>query len=387
MGADVLDRGSQKILNILSHPLRRDIVKSLEEGPGSYSMIMLECGLDPNHDSGLFSYHLNGLIGSNIIKRLKDGYELTDLGRRALAIARSAEGLGEGRKQGGTSTPSSESERRRSIDLAKVVRVEPMEEASIRIDLEDCMIQRGSVYWGLTRKTIGVDEVTYLWRLHDGSVIFEVRDPGYGGKGWTMHHLREDGLFTLGGAVEITKGGQKAIESFNEAWMGKILRVYPLPLEIGKKWSHESRSLQTSTNPAVTGWESRDGTSTYTGEVMGEYGVTIDSNSFDCLLLREVVVSSGTTTRQDGEVDVGDPTLRVLMDRYLNPQGRLRLEHLWYTQEGGKRSMTRDEAQRKAGSNFDEMDYAGRTWYRVIQVPLDEPRPPEAKRWIKGDGN
>lgn len=279
--------------------------------------------------------------------------------------------------------PCKESEERRSIDRTKIVQIEPVEKATITICMDDCMIQQGSVYWGLTKKTIGVDKVTSLWMLQDGSIVFEVRDPGREDLGWAIHHLKEDGLYTLGGAVEIKKEGQKALESFNEAWMGKTLCVYPLPLEIGKRWSHESRSLQTSTNPAVTGWESREGTSTYTGEVVGQYRVTIDSSCFDCLLVREVVVSSGVTRHEDGEVEVEDPTLRVLMDRYLNPQGRLRLEYLWYTQQGGKRSMTREEAEMKAGTNFEEMDYARRTWYRVIPVPLDESRPPEAMKWIK----
>ena len=380
---------SRNLLRSLSHPLRRDIVRSLEHGSGSYSTLMVACGLDPNHDSGLFSYHLNELINSRIVQRRTDRYQLTDLGRQALSIAQSAEVLG--RVRLGTGLPTNKkvssraSDTRRAIDRAKIIQVAPAEEALIRICMDDCGVQQGRVYWGLTKKTVGVDKVAAVWKLQDGSTVFEVREPGCESIGWAIHHLREDGLYTLGGVVEIEKEGQRALVTYNEAWMGKTMRVYPLPLEVGRKWIHESRSLQTSTNPMVTGWESIEGTSTYTGEVVGQYVVTIDSSRFECLLIREVVVGSGAIVRGDGEVEIQDPSLRVLMDRYLNPQGRLRLEYLWSTEEAGKRSMTREEAERKAGPDFERMAYAGRTWYRTTRVPLDEPRPPEAKKWIKGE--
>jgi len=371
----------------MSHPLRRDIAKSLEDGPGSYSAVMLTCGLDPNHDSGLFSYHLNELMKSRIVQRQTDRYELTDLGRQALGMARSAEAMSHAGQPGGSpmnkKDSSKGSERRRAIDRAKTVRITTVEQPAMRICMDDCGVEQGSVYWGLTKKTVGVDKVTALWRLHDGSTVFQVREPGAERLGWSMHHLREDGLYTLGGVLQMEKDGQRALVTYNEGWMGKPMRVYPLPLEPGRKWTDECRSLQTSTNPAVTGWESIEGTSTYTGEVVGQYTVAIDSIDFNCLLVREVVVGKGAIRREGGELKVQDPSVRVLMDRYLNSQARLRLEYLWYTKEGGNRSMTRGEAERKAGPNFEEMDYAGRTWYRVNRVPLDEPRPPEARKWIK----
>lgn len=386
-GACSLGPASQDLLRALSHPLRRDIAKSLEDGPESYSALMLTCGLDPNHDSGLFSYHLNELIKSRIVQRRPDRYSLTDLGTQALSIARSAEAMGQAVQQGGLPTRRKNSgkgsERRRAIDRAKKIGIKPVDQPTIRICIDDCSVEQGNVYWGLTKKTVGVDKVTALWKLHDGSTVFEVREPGAEKTGWAMHHLREDGLYTLGGVLEMEKDGQRAVVTYDEGWMGKAMRVYPLPLEVGRKWAYECRSLQTSTNPSVTGWGSIEGTSTYTGEVVGQYRVTIDANHFDCLLVREVVVGKGAIRREGGELKIHDPSLRVLMDRYLNSQGRLRLEYLWYTQEGGKKPMTREEAERKAGSNFEEMDYAGRTWYRVNRVPLDEPRPPEAKKWIR----
>lgn len=347
---------------------------------------MVTCGLDPNHDSGLFSYHLNELVKSSIIQRQTDHYNLTDLGRKALSVARSAEAIDQTRQQRGLpmnrKEPKRGSARRREIDRAKSVCIIPVEEPSIRICMDDCSVELGGVYWGLTKKTVGVDKVTALWKLHDGSTLFEVREPGCEERGWAMHHLREDGLHSLGGVLDMEKDGQRTTVMYNEGWMGKTMRVYPLPLELGRRWSYECRSLQTSTSPDVTGWESIEGRSTYTGEVVEQCTVTIDQNRFDCLLVREIVVSRGAIRREGGELKVQDPSLRVLIDRYLNCQGRLRLEYLWYTQKGGNRSMTREEAEQKAGPEFEEMRYAGRDWYRVSRVPLDEPRPPEAKKWI-----
>ncbi len=106
--------------------------------------------------------------------------------------------------------PERGSERRREIDRAKSVRIARVEEPTIRICMDDCSVELGGVFWGLTKKTVGVDKVTALWKLHDDSTLFEVREPGCEDRGWAMHHLREDGLHSLGGVLEMGKDGQRA---------------------------------------------------------------------------------------------------------------------------------------------------------------------------------
>jgi len=111
------------------------------------------------------------------------------------------------------------------------------------------------------------------------------------------------------------------------------------------------------------------------GEVLGQFKVSIGDKTFNCLLLKEVIETGAILTRPDNEREKYDLWIRVMMDRYLNEKGKLRLEHLWYCHEGGRKLMTEEEARRSAGPIFQKTNYMGKEWYRVDQVELDEPLP------------
>jgi len=68
------------VLQSISHPLRMTVMEKLEDQPETFSGVMILCGLDPNHSSGLFNYHLTELIKSEIVQKGGEVYRLTDFG-------------------------------------------------------------------------------------------------------------------------------------------------------------------------------------------------------------------------------------------------------------------------------------------------------------------
>jgi len=68
------------VLQSISHPLRMTVMEKLEAKPETFSGVMVLCGLDPNHSSGLFNYHLSELIRSEIVRKDGEVYCLTNFG-------------------------------------------------------------------------------------------------------------------------------------------------------------------------------------------------------------------------------------------------------------------------------------------------------------------
>lgn len=367
---------ASNILRSISHPLRMTMIETLEAQPKTFSGIMLSCGLNPNFDSGLFYYHRTELIESQIVEKDVDFYRLTDFGHAVLEVLKMME------TKCSFFRSKKESKVYREVKkLEKKVKIVPVENPDLTIEKEGCKLELGEVYWGVTLKTVGVEKVTAMWPLSDGSIMYETRDPGYEHEGYNVLHLTENGLYVIETLFEAKKGEEKAILRFG---LGeRKTPIVPLPLEAGRKIEYESQNLQLSTNAKVTGWKSFEGERKVRGEVMGQFNISIDNKVFNCLLLREVIETSGVFTWQDGAQEKYEPCIRIMMDRYLNENGRLRLEHLWYCEEGGRKSMTREEAKKSAGPIFQETTYAGTRWFRVHQVELDEPRPEEAKAYIK----
>lgn len=354
------------ILQSVSHPLRMMIIESLGSQPESFSSIMLSCGLDPNYDSGLFYYHLSDLIKSGIVQKEGDVYRLTDFGLAVLRILGSVKSeLSSSKKKEG----KPEKSLKRPEKKVKIVQVD---KPSLIISREDCELNLGQIYWGVSLRTVGSDKVCAVWPLSDGSIMYEMRDPREENGGSAMLHLTDEGLFALEDIFEYVKGGERTTLRFVTG--GTKSLILPLPLAVGKKVEYRSQPLDLSTNAKVTGWKSIEGERKVKGEVVGQFNVEIDSKGFNCLLLREVIENSAIQTKEDGTREKRDPVLRVMMDRYLNENGRLRLEYLWYCEKGGSRSMSREEAKKKAGPIFEELTYDGTRWFRVIQVELDEPR-------------
>lgn len=69
-----------RVLKIVSNPVRKAILQSLERTSLRFSDVMRACGLDPNHDTGPFFYHLSLLTDAGLVEKKDSEYRLTDLG-------------------------------------------------------------------------------------------------------------------------------------------------------------------------------------------------------------------------------------------------------------------------------------------------------------------
>jgi len=356
------------ILQGISHRLRIAIIESLVARPRTFSAIMAICGLNPNFDSGLFYYHLSELIGRGIVEKEGGVYRLTSFGNSVYKVIKTLETERSALVEHDRGpSPVNKREVKRPV---KKVEIMPVGKHNLTIEKGDCELKMEGVYWGVTCKTVGYDKVCAVWPLSDGSIMYEMREPGYEKDGYALLHLKDDGLYTIEVVYDQDEGGEKAtIRSSN------FPPTLPLPLSVGVKYEFSSTTLETSTNAKVTGWMSIEGARRVKGEVLGQFKVSIGDKAFNCLLLREVIETGAILTRPDGEREKHDLWIRVMMDRYLNEKGKLRLEHLWYCHEGGRKSMTEEEARKSAGPIFQKINYMGKEWYRVDQVELDEPLP------------
>jgi hypothetical protein len=68
------------ILRTISNPIRCYLIQSLKGNAMVFSDLMRACGLDPNFDTGNFSYHLSVLLDSNIVVKKENEYQLTTFG-------------------------------------------------------------------------------------------------------------------------------------------------------------------------------------------------------------------------------------------------------------------------------------------------------------------
>jgi len=74
-----------------ANPIRMSIIQSLEDGPISFTEVMRASGLDPNFDTGPFTYHLSVLLDSRIVEKADNKYQLTSFGNTTANIIGSLE--------------------------------------------------------------------------------------------------------------------------------------------------------------------------------------------------------------------------------------------------------------------------------------------------------
>lgn len=75
-------RLSDIMFSTLGHLLRRSILLALKDSSLPFSELMRICGLNPDHDSGLFVYHLSQLTTLKLIERTGEEYRLSSFGER-----------------------------------------------------------------------------------------------------------------------------------------------------------------------------------------------------------------------------------------------------------------------------------------------------------------
>ncbi len=79
------------MLGALSNPLRRRILRRLEEGPTSFTEVMRAAGID---DSPKLSFHLRTLQEDGLILHAEEMYRLSENGREAVRVLKEVDDLG-----------------------------------------------------------------------------------------------------------------------------------------------------------------------------------------------------------------------------------------------------------------------------------------------------
>lgn len=74
-----------KVHKALGNETRLHILEELKEKPLIYTHLMKNLGMDVGRDRGKFTYHLNILKDSGLIKQEGDMYRITERGEAALA--------------------------------------------------------------------------------------------------------------------------------------------------------------------------------------------------------------------------------------------------------------------------------------------------------------
>lgn len=212
-------------------------------------------------------------------------------------------------------------------------------------------------------------QIDGVYHLADGAVLYEtsdprlreISDPRVQGDVWIKGFflLKENGFYYLGGfsSHDISVVVDPAHPSF-----------LSLPLYVGKKFHRTVREFVILEGaPHVPEIEKRKEKlhirfTKLEGEVMAQCHVKVKDEEHDCLLLRDYIRSHVTKcyTNRNEEYDYS-----VLLDRYIGDDGLLHLEHLWYCQDGGTKSMSEERARTEAKALFKKTQYAGKEWYRV----------------------
>jgi len=80
-----------QVLQAVGNPIRKVAIESLRKGRMRFSQLLASCGLNYDHDTGHFYYHLSELMDKRIVKKVGDAYHLTEFGQKVARILDSLE--------------------------------------------------------------------------------------------------------------------------------------------------------------------------------------------------------------------------------------------------------------------------------------------------------
>lgn len=235
------------------------------------------------------------------------------------------------------------------------VEVIKVREPSLRITERNFQFELGKTYIGMTASTmrdVAPYEIDGIYRLTDGAVLYETADPRRQGSKW-LFTLKKDGFYYMGG--------------FSPSDFSIVTDpVYPsflsLPLHVGKQFIRSVRHILISSDPERHGWRLREYFQKLNGEIIGQHNVKVGDEEHECLLLRDRI-RSHVTKWYASKAENYDYS--VLLDRYIREDGMLQLEHIWYCEEGGVKSISEEKARKEAKDLFKKTSYADKEWYRV----------------------
>ena len=246
------------------------------------------------------------------------------------------------------------------------VEVHLVHEPTVRITKSSFDLETGHIYSGMTA-TLIADVAPYrldgIYSLTDGSLLYETSDPRVKGSKW-FFLLKEEGFYYLGGTSDILVAVDPDCPSF-----------LPLPLYVGRNLERTTRYFavhrRSNKDRKPVGKVFTARLTRLQGRILGQYYVKVENEEHNCLLLRDVITSQATKWYSNNEEKYD---YSVLLDRYIKEDGLLHLEHIWYCQDGGKRSTSEAEARKEAKALFKKTKYAGREWYRIHGHVMKEGR-------------
>jgi len=246
------------------------------------------------------------------------------------------------------------------------VELRMVHEPTVRITKSSFDLETGHIYSGMTA-TLIADVAPYrfdgIYSLTDGSLLYETSDPRVKGSKW-IFLLKEEGFYYLGGTSDILVAVDPDCPSF-----------LPLPLYVGRNLERTTRYFvvhrRSNKDRKPVGKVFTARLTRLQGRILGQYYVKVEDEEHNCLLLRDVITSQVLKWYSNNEEKYD---YSVLLDRYIKEDGLLHLEHIWYCQDGGKRSTSEAEARKEAKALFKKTKYAGREWYRIHGHVMKEGR-------------
>jgi len=295
------------ILRAVAHPLRKSIISSLISGEQTFSHLMLDCGLDPGSETGIFLYHLSKLMEESFVEKKKERYRLTKHGNAASRLLQSLPHL--------NIYPSIEEEGQKRISEGAIPKITVEE-----VPAEDMVINQwefkpgeerlyketkripsdifGETFY--TKKCLGtvnlpnetgrtfmVRHETYT-RNYFGTEKNRIRTPFKDGYYLSMREydtfsVRDDGVYMLWTSVW---GPNYETEKPEETIYDPPEKLREPPMKIGDETSYEKKE--------------GDYLLRVHSKVIGRYTLRIDDRSFHCLLKR---THSVWTKNEESEID------------------------------------------------------------------------------------
>ncbi len=283
-----------EILKAVAHPVRKGILSSLSYGQQAFSNLMLDCGLDPGSETGLFLYHLSKLMEKGFVKKSNGRYRLTKHGEAASRLLQSLPRLDiyPQNDKGGEKIVRSEISIPK-INVKEVVggdmvidkwEFKPGEkrvyEESGRIPsdifggtfyIEECLgtvdlpNEQGRVFMirheSYTRNYFGTDKNRIRTPVKDGYHLAM--------RGYDNYSVRDDGVYILWISVW---GSNYENEKPDETFYEPLRKVIVLPMKIGDEKKEEEME-----GKYFHSWH---------WKVIGQYEVSIGEKKYDCLLKR-----------------------------------------------------------------------------------------------------
>ncbi len=166
-----MEAGLELMFDVLSNGTRRHIISTMSPGrEAGFTQIMRGIGLDPTSQTGSFSYHLSKLLESGIIRRTRQGYSLTELGKKASELLVALD-----RSEGGGSPV--EGDLGNGLEITPMGEVELMEVAQGIFSRED---RKSRKRHQKTRQALGTKDVSEhmeKWAQKHRHWVFGILNP------------------------------------------------------------------------------------------------------------------------------------------------------------------------------------------------------------------